>query len=71
MNEDHADAVQLYADKLLGLPGAGWTMTGIDARRSRPPAGRAGRAIAFETPLAAAAEARPALVSLVAKARAA
>ena len=24
MNEDHADAVQLYAGKLLGLPGTDW-----------------------------------------------
>ena len=31
MNEDHADAVQLYAGKLLGLAGSDWRMTGIDA----------------------------------------
>ena len=30
MNADHADAVTLYAKKLLGLPGVGWIMTGID-----------------------------------------
>jgi hypothetical protein len=71
MNEDHAEAVQLYAARLLGLPGTGWTMTGIDAegidlRR----AGAVGR-LPFETPMRAAAEARPILVSLVARARAA
>src|SRR3990167_3134791 len=31
MNNDHADALQLYAGKLLGLPGSDWRMTGIDA----------------------------------------
>lgn len=30
MNEDHQDAVQLYANKLLDLNGDGWVMTGID-----------------------------------------
>ena len=30
MNEDHADAVALYAERLLGLAGTGWRMTGID-----------------------------------------
>src|SRR6185436_4227116 len=30
MNEDHADAVQLYATRLLGRAGAAWTMVGID-----------------------------------------
>ncbi|WP_231712185.1 HugZ family pyridoxamine 5'-phosphate oxidase [Vineibacter terrae] len=31
MNEDHADAIQLYATRLLGHSGEGWRMTGIDA----------------------------------------
>ena len=71
MNEDHAEAVQLYAARLLGLPGTEWTMTGIDAegidlRR----AGEVAR-LPFETPMTAAAQARPILVSLVAKARSA
>ena len=30
MNADHADAVQLYATRLLGRSGEGWRMTGID-----------------------------------------
>jgi putative heme iron utilization protein len=71
MNGDHADAVQLYAEKLLNLPGTGWTMTGIDAegidlRRE----GTVAR-LSFETPMTAAAQARPLLVSLVSKARSA
>jgi putative heme iron utilization protein len=70
MNEDHADAVQLYAGKLLGLDGSDWRMTGIDAegidlRRS----GQVAR-LAFEAPLSAASEARKVLVALVGKARA-
>ena len=30
MNEDHPDALDLYASVLLGLPGTVWKMTGID-----------------------------------------
>jgi putative heme iron utilization protein len=69
MNGDHADAVQLYASKLLGVPGAGWTMTGIDAEgidlRLKGEVAR----LPFETPMTDAAQARAVLVSLVAKAR--
>ena len=43
MNEDHADAVQLYAAKLLGRAGSDWRMTGIDAEGHRSQAGRPGR----------------------------
>jgi putative heme iron utilization protein len=69
MNTDHADALQLYAGKLLGLPGGDWRMTGIDTegldlRR----AGRVAR-VAFEAPICNASEARKVLIALVAKAR--
>ena len=30
MNAEHAEALQLYATKLLGRRGEGWTMTGVD-----------------------------------------
>ena len=30
MNEDHDDAVQLYANRLLGAEGEGWRITGCD-----------------------------------------
>ena len=70
MNEDHADAVQLYAGKLLGLAGSDWRMTGIDAEGiDLRQAGRVAR-LAFDTPLSAASEARKVLVALVGKARA-
>ena len=70
MNADHADALQLYAAKLIGRAGDGWTMTGIDPegidlRR----AGEVAR-LAFDEPLRAAGEARKALVALVGRARA-
>ena len=71
MNEDHADAVQLYAGKLLGLEGAGWRMTGIDPEGIDLRQGGQVARLAFEAPLAAAGEARKVLVALVAKARAA
>jgi putative heme iron utilization protein len=31
MNADHADAIDLYAQRLLGQTGDGWRLTGIDA----------------------------------------
>lgn len=69
MNQDHAEAVQLYAEKLLGLPGAGWTMTGIDAEGiDLRLAGEVAR-LPFETPMTAMGEARSVLVDLVTKAR--
>jgi putative heme iron utilization protein len=68
MNEDHADALQLYAGKLLGLPGNGWRMTGIDAEGID--LGRQGLVarLSFDTPLVAASAARQVLVALAAKA---
>jgi putative heme iron utilization protein len=69
MNQDHADAVQLYAGKLLGRDGSAWRMTGIDAEGiDLRQAGEVAR-LAFDAPLNAANEARKVLVALVAKAR--
>jgi putative heme iron utilization protein len=69
MNEDHADAVQLYAGKLLGLPGAPWKMTGIDCEGvDLRLAGQVAR-LAFDAPLTSADQARKTLVELVTKAR--
>jgi putative heme iron utilization protein len=71
MNEDHADALQLYAQKLLGLAGSDWRMTGIDAEGiDLRQAGQVAR-LSFDQPLANAADARKVLVSLVGRARAA
>ena len=71
MNADHADAIQLYAGRLLGLPAGEWRMTGIDAEGlDLRHAGRVAR-LAFDAPIGDAAEARKVLIALVAKARAA
>jgi putative heme iron utilization protein len=71
MNDDHADAVDLYAAKLLGLSGDGWRMTGIDGEgidlRRRGVVAR----LALPTAVTGPEEARKALIALVAKARAA
>jgi putative heme iron utilization protein len=70
MNHDHTDAVQLYATKLLGRTGGGWTMTGvdpegIDLRRE----GEVAR-LPFARPVLDAEAARAELVRLVKHARA-
>jgi len=69
MNNDHADVLQLYAGKLLGLAGDDWRMTGIDAEgldlRRRGQVAR----LAFGESLAGPHEARKLLVALAAKAR--
>lgn len=70
MNQDHAEAVQLYATKLLNLPGTGWTMAGIDAEGIDLRQGGAVARLAFDQPLTAAGQARQILVALVQRARA-
>ncbi len=71
MNDDHADAVGLYAAKLLALPGEGWRMTGID--REGIDLRRQGAVARLALPAAVGGpeEARQALIALVAQARAA
>lgn len=70
MNEDHADAVGLYATKLLGLGAGEWRMTGIDSfgcdLRWRGQVAR----LNFDAPVVDAESARKALVDLVRRARA-
>ena len=70
MNEDHADALELYATALGdGEPGA-WRMTGIDPEGFDIVLGGAGRRIPVAQPVATPAEARTELVRLAAEARA-
>lgn len=70
MNEDHADALDLYANRLLCLPGTGWSMTGIDPEgcdlRLRGTVAR----LLFDSPVHDADTARQALVAAVKQARA-
>jgi putative heme iron utilization protein len=71
MNQDHGDALQLYAGKLLGLSGNDWRMTGIDAEGlDLRLNGRVAR-LPFDRPLRTVGEARKVLVDLAGKARAA
>ncbi|MDA1325688.1 MAG: DUF2470 domain-containing protein [Proteobacteria bacterium] len=69
MNEDHPDAVQLYAAKLLGLADRGWVLTGIDPEGCDLRNGGTVARLAFDAPIGKPAEARAALVKLVEKAR--
>jgi putative heme iron utilization protein len=73
MNADHADAVQLYARRLLGRDGEGWRMTGIDPegfdlRRDDGSGGETAR-LDFDDPVYTPADARRILISLAETAR--
>jgi hypothetical protein len=70
MNDDHADAVELYATVLLGQPGGGWKLTGIDPEGCDLRLGERTARLDFDRPVADAEAARMELVSLVRKARA-
>ncbi|WP_207485880.1 HugZ family pyridoxamine 5'-phosphate oxidase [Arenibaculum pallidiluteum] len=69
MNEDHADAVDLYANELLGRGGEGWRMVGIDPEgcdlRREAELAR----LEFDTPVTDPKAARTELVRLVNHAR--
>lgn len=70
MNDDHADAVELYATA-LGDAGPGcWRMTGIDPEGFDIVLDGQARRILFAQPLATPAEARTELVRLATEARA-
>jgi len=80
MNADHADAIALYAERLLGRPayrstGEGWRMTGIDPegldlRRERETA-RLDFTVGPQGPVLTPAAARRTLVALAEEARSA
>ena len=69
MNDDHDDAVALYASKLLDLPPGDWRLTGVDPEgcdlRSKGAVAR----LEFERIVSDAEQARAELVKLVKKAR--
>jgi len=72
-NRDHADAVALYARRLLGRAGEGWRMTGIDPegldlRRPTEAGGEMAR-LDFTEPVLSPAAARRALAALAERAR--
>ena len=69
MNDDHSDAIALYANRLLGRAGAGWRMTGVDPEGCDLRRGGESARLSFDRPVFDADEARAALVDLVEKAR--
>lgn len=71
MNDDHADAVQLYATRLLGQGGDGWRLTGVDPEGADLRRGGAVARLPFDSMVRDADSARAELVRLVRRARAA
>ncbi len=71
MNEDHADAIELYATRLLGAAPGAWRMTGIDPEGCDLVLGARGLRLTFASRITNASEARAELVRFVAAARAA
>ncbi|MEQ9489962.1 MAG: DUF2470 domain-containing protein [Alphaproteobacteria bacterium] len=69
MNEDHADAVGLYANVILGLPGVGWRLTGVDPEGADLRRGGDTARLPFDKPVTDAETARVELVRLVKRAR--
>ncbi|MFV3127454.1 HugZ family protein [Niveispirillum sp. KHB5.9] len=69
MNDDHADAVSLYATKLLGQPACGWRLTGIDPDGCDLRAGELSARLDFGGRVRDADMARAELVRLVGVAR--
>lgn len=70
MNDDHADAVALYAVALLGRAGGAWRMTGIDPWGIDLRDGGEIARLGFDAPVASPDDARRVLVALVREARA-
>jgi heme iron utilization protein len=69
MNDDHADALNDYATRLLSLDGVGWRMTGCDSEGLDLRLGGGTARLAFEFSVTDAAGARAELVRLVKQAR--
>jgi putative heme iron utilization protein len=69
MNDDHADAIALYATVLAGAEPGPWRMVGIDPEGCDIASTTDVRRIVFAAPIATPAEARKELVRLAAAAR--
>ena len=69
MNEDHADAVRLYATRLAGAPEGFWRMSGIDPEGCDLIFEGDARRIRFRAPISTPGEARAELVRLANEAR--
>ncbi len=71
MNADHGDAIDLYAQALLGRRGTGWRMTGIDPDGVDLALHRRHARLDFDSSVNDAASCRERLVALVETARSA
>jgi putative heme iron utilization protein len=69
MAADHADAVNLYANRILGFPGDDWRLTGIDPEGIDLRRGGRVERLDFEASVSDASAARAALVRLANLAR--
>ena len=69
MNEDHSDAITLYATSLCSLPDGDWKMTGIDPEGCDLRLGGEVARVDFNRPVTDAEAARSELVKLVKAAR--
>lgn len=69
MNDDHAEAVGLYATQLLGFPASDWKLTGIDPEGIDLRAGGMVARVDFGHPIAGPEDARRELAALARKAR--
>jgi putative heme iron utilization protein len=69
MNDDHLDAIAIYASHFAKAPPGNWVMTGIDADGFDLADGDEVRRVFFARPLADAAEIRDVLVQMVREGR--
>ena len=69
MNDDHSDAIALYATKLLGEPDGSWQLCGCDPHGIDLVLDDAVRRLEFPTPLVSPADSRHALADLAKTAR--
>lgn len=69
MNDDHADAIELYATRFLGEAPGPWRLTGLDALGLDLVCGERLARLDFPEPLRAASELRPVLVAMTKQAR--
>jgi heme iron utilization protein len=69
MAADHTDAINLYANRILGLPGDDWRLTGVDPEGIDLRRGGRVERLDFEAPVSDASAARAALVRLANLAR--
>jgi len=69
MNNDHAQTIDLYAQRLLGLSGTGWKLTGIDRDGADIRNGGQAARLSFPEPIDDISDIRQSFVALAQSAR--